>query len=67
MTFAPEWLSGNSNLDTSNFMHLWVYLVFFNMLWVWFPCWVLYEACNNISLAFARANGAIGAETKKSA
>ncbi len=67
MTFAPEWLSGNSNLDTSNFMHLWVYLVFFNMLWVWFPFWVLYEAYNNISLAFSRANGAIGAETKKSA
>ena len=67
MTFAPEWLSGNSNLDTSNFMHLWVYLVFFNMLWVWFPFWVLYEAYNNISSAFARANGAIGAEIKKSA
>lgn len=22
MTFAPEWLSGNANLDTSNFMFL---------------------------------------------
>ena len=22
----------------------WVYLVFFNTLWVWFPLWVLYEA-----------------------
>lgn len=24
MTFAPEWLSGNTNLDGSNFMYLWV-------------------------------------------
>jgi len=22
MTFAPEWLSGNTNLDTSNFMFM---------------------------------------------
>ena len=65
MTFAPEWLSGNANLDTSNFMYLWVYLVFFNMLWVWFPSWVLYEAYDNISLAFARSTGATGIETKK--
>ena len=67
MTFAPEWLSGNSNLDTSNFMYLWVYLVFFNMLWVWFPFWTLYEAYNNINLAFAMANGASGGKNKKSA
>ena len=67
MTFAPEWLSGNPNLDTSNFMYLWVYLVFFNMLWVWFPFWVLYEAYNHISLAFAKANAAAGVETKKTA
>ncbi len=67
MTFAPEWLSGNPNLDTSNFMYLWVYLIFFNSLWVWFPFWVLYEAFNNISLAFARANGATGVDTKKMA
>jgi hypothetical protein len=30
MTFAPEWLTGNPNLDTSNWMYLWLYLVFFN-------------------------------------
>ena len=65
MTFAPEWLSGSPNLDTSNFMYLWVYLVFFNMLWVWFPFWILYEAYSNISLAFARASGTTGFETKK--
>lgn len=65
MTFAPEWLSGNPNLDTSNFMYLWVYLIFFNMLWVWFPLWILYEAYNNINLAFAVASDTIGVKTKK--
>lgn len=67
MTFAPEWLTGSPNLDTSNFMFLWVYLVFFNMLWVWFPLFVLYEAYGNIGLAFARASGAVGVESKKNA
>ena len=66
MTFAPEWLSGSTHLDTSNFMYLWIYLFFFNTLWVVFPLWVLYEARQDINLAFARASGAIGPESKKS-
>ena len=37
MTFAPEWLTGNRNLDTSSPLYLWVYLVFFNGLWVVIP------------------------------
>ena len=65
MTFAPEWLSGSANLDTSNFMYLYVYLIFFNMLWVVFPLWVLYEAYGNIGSAFVRAGGTIGSESKK--
>jgi len=65
MTFAPEWLTGSPNLDTSNFMYLCVYLTFFNCLWVVFPLWVLYEAYGSISLAFARASGAIGVERQK--
>ena len=65
MTFAPEWLSGSTNLDTSNFMYLYVYLIFFNMLWVVFPLWVLYEAYGNINLAFVKASGAIGPKSKK--
>ena len=67
MTFAPEWLTGSPNLDTSNFMYLWVYLTFFNMLWVFLPLFVLYEAYNSISLAFARASRAVGVESKKTA
>lgn len=27
MTFCPEWVSGSNNLDTSNALFLWVYLV----------------------------------------
>jgi hypothetical protein len=26
MTFSPEWLTGNANLNTSNAFHKWVYL-----------------------------------------
>lgn len=27
MTFCPEWLTGSPNLNTTNFLYLWVYLV----------------------------------------
>lgn len=47
MTFAPEWLSGSPNLNTGNFLHLYVYLTFFNMLWVFIPVYILYEAYKN--------------------
>lgn len=42
MTFCPEWLTGNQFLDTSNWMYKWVYLVFFNGLWVVIPLYALY-------------------------
>lgn len=49
MTFCPEWLTGNINLDTSNFMYLWVYLVFFNMLWVFIPFYAIYWAIGDLA------------------
>ncbi|KAF2795603.1 Emopamil-binding protein [Melanomma pulvis-pyrius CBS 109.77] len=55
MTFAPEWLTGSPNLDTSNWMYLWVYLTFFNMLWVFFPLWILWEAYRAMSSAMSQA------------
>lgn len=55
MTFAPEWLTGSPNLDTSNWMYLWVYLFFFNTIWVWFPLWVLYESYTAINSAMSQA------------
>lgn len=49
MTFCPEWLTGNINLDTTNFMYLWVYLIFFNTIWVWIPLYAIYWAVKDIS------------------
>jgi len=43
MTFVPEWIVGSPNLVTSNWVYKWLYLFFFNTLWVWFPAWILYE------------------------
>ncbi|KAF4459264.1 C-87 sterol isomerase emopamil-binding [Fusarium albosuccineum] len=57
MTFCPEWLIGNVNLDTSNFMYLWVYLVFFNTLWVWIPLWVIWYSVKDISNAMTVRRG----------
>ncbi|UNI19033.1 hypothetical protein JDV02_005252 [Purpureocillium takamizusanense] len=53
MTFCPEWLTGNINLDGSNFMYMWVYLVFFNMLWVFIPLYAAWYGFSDISSAFA--------------
>jgi hypothetical protein len=44
-----EWLNGSPNLDTSNFMFTWLYLFFFNTLWVWIPLWILYDAYGTIT------------------
>ncbi|KAK6951964.1 hypothetical protein K445DRAFT_77658 [Daldinia sp. EC12] len=53
ITFCPEWLTSNYNLDTSNFMYKWVYLVFFNMLWVFIPIYAIWVAVKDIDHAFA--------------
>ena len=50
MTFAPEWLTGNRNLNTSSPMYLWVYLVFFNGLWVIMPLLLLVQSYLAISV-----------------
>ncbi|MBA7492100.1 hypothetical protein ES702_02649 [subsurface metagenome] len=63
MTFAPEWLSGSPNLDTANPMYMWVYLVFFNTLWVWIPLWVLYEGYG--ALVDEGSEGKAGAAGRK--
>ncbi|OJD10018.1 hypothetical protein ACJ73_09977 [Blastomyces percursus] len=55
MTFAPEWLSGSHALDTSDPMYLWLYLVFFNILWVFLPIWVLKQGWGEVKEQFVRA------------
>ena len=51
MTFSPEWLSGSPNLNISNFLTLWVYLVLFKALWVFFPLWILWDAYQELTCA----------------
>ena len=57
MTFCPEWLVGSPNLDTSNFMYLWLYLFFFNTLWVWIPLWTIWYSVKDISNALTVRQG----------
>ena len=49
MTFAPEWLSGNPNLDGSNFILLWIYLTFMNGLWVVIPLLLLWDSFGRLT------------------
>ncbi|XP_028255041.1 emopamil-binding protein-like [Parambassis ranga] len=44
MTFCPDWLLGSPHLDTSSWLHLWIYLVFFNGLWVLVPVLLLFQS-----------------------
>jgi EXPERA (EXPanded EBP superfamily) len=64
MTFAPEWLTGSSQLETGHPVYLWLYLVFFNTLWVFLPAWVLWETTKELRTAFVAAERTT--QTKKS-
>ncbi|KAH9868001.1 hypothetical protein IAQ61_007308 [Plenodomus lingam] len=55
MTFAPEWFTGSPNLDTSNWMYLYLYLIFFNGLWLVFPAWILVEAYRALDAGMSQA------------
>ncbi|PYH82546.1 EBP-domain-containing protein [Aspergillus uvarum CBS 121591] len=52
MTFVPEWLAGSPALNTSHWMYTYVYLTFFNGLWVIVPVWVIWRAHQEIVRAF---------------
>ncbi|KAM4538323.1 emopamil-binding protein-like [Fundulus diaphanus] len=49
MTFCPDWLQGSPHLDTSNPLYLWLYLVFFNGLWVLVPVLLLVQSWLRLS------------------
>jgi len=56
MTFCPEWLVGSPSLDTSNWLYLYVYLMFMNVLWVIIPLWLMvdsYQVLARSARAFA--------------
>ncbi|KAE8268454.1 hypothetical protein A4X09_0g3887 [Tilletia walkeri] len=69
MTFCPEWLDQNKSLNGSNWVLLYVYLWFMNMVWVVIPFYLLYDSYGFISRAVkttaASANGAKGGLLKK--
>ncbi|XP_069856266.1 emopamil-binding protein-like [Dipodomys merriami] len=44
MTFFPEWLIQSPNLNTNSWLYFWVYLVFFNGLWVLIPGLLLWQS-----------------------
>lgn len=44
ITFGPEWITGSKNLDTSSPLYMWVYLFFFNFIWVIFPALLLLQS-----------------------
>jgi len=49
MTFFPEWLTANPSLDGSNPKYLFLYLIFFNAIWVVVPFILLYHSWIYIS------------------
>ncbi|KAK3994774.1 putative Emopamil-binding protein-like protein [Cladorrhinum sp. PSN332] len=63
MTFMPEWLSGSNNLDTSNFMFKWIFLAFFNGLWVVIPAYAIYVASEDIMYAFKARDAWLGGKS----
>lgn len=65
MTFAPEWLTANQNLDASNFMFKWVYLIFFNMLWVFLPLYALHVSFVDIKNAFLVRKGMLATKAQQ--
>ncbi|KAJ8003830.1 hypothetical protein DPEC_G00152480 [Dallia pectoralis] len=50
MTFCPDWLVGSPNLNTDNWLYLWVYLVFFNGVWVVVPGILLWQSWLSLKL-----------------
>ncbi|ORY88593.1 Emopamil-binding protein [Leucosporidium creatinivorum] len=58
MTFVPEWITGSHALRTDNWLHKWLYLAFFNLLWVFIPLWLMYDSFGHIAKALRQEQGA---------
>jgi len=56
MTFAPEWLTGSKNLNTSNPLYLFVYLIIANGVWVVIPALLLYQSYLAVSITQKKKN-----------
>ncbi|EKM79091.1 hypothetical protein AGABI1DRAFT_84990 [Agaricus bisporus var. burnettii JB137-S8] len=55
MTFCPDWLIGSPNLNTSNWLHLWVYLIFMNTIWVVIPLILMVDSYGHVASALRGA------------
>ncbi|GAA5938988.1 hypothetical protein JCM3775_002643 [Rhodotorula graminis] len=69
MTFAPEWISGSPSLNTSHWLYTYVYLLFFNGLWVIIPLALIADSGREICAALGRdaAAGRAGAASRAGA
>jgi len=54
MTFGPEFLTGSPNLVYDNALYLWIYLVFFNGLWVVIPILLMYQSWTSMSELYSK-------------
>ncbi|CBQ72408.1 related to ALG11-required for asparagine-linked glycosylation [Sporisorium reilianum SRZ2] len=60
MTFAPEWLVGSGALETRDWLLLWVYLVFMNLVWVVVPAWLMVDSYRVVVRCVRGAKGVDG-------
>ena len=57
MPFAPEWLTGSKGLEVGNWLLLWVYLVFMNVVWVVIPAWLMVDSYVVIAQVLRESTG----------
>jgi hypothetical protein len=50
-------LQGSPALRTDHWLYAWLYLAFFNLLWVFIPLWLMWDSYNHIASAL-RMQGA---------
>ena len=61
MTFAPEWITGNVSLNpNNNALHLWLYLTFFNGVWVVIPLMLLCHSWSEMQRVFPNQHAKSG-------
>lgn len=53
MTFGPEIITGSQSLKTDNFIYLYVYLIFYNGIWVVVPGLLLCQSWSDLKTGFA--------------
>lgn len=53
MTFGPEIITGSQSLKTDNVLYLYVYLIFYNGIWVVVPGLLLCQSWYDLKAGFA--------------